>query len=81
MLKKQTSRYDLTPWSRVLYEKLIVARFSNKFSFLGKPKFDYLVSALNHTLTPYFSFKILVKSILVSTPRTSKWLLAFMFFN
>jgi hypothetical protein len=78
----------LTPWSRVLREKLTVTHLVKKFpSFYGTRWFitvykcPPLVPILNemntvHTFPPYFP-KINSNIILPSTPRSSEWSLLF----
>jgi hypothetical protein len=74
----------ITPWRRVLLEKLIVAQQVKKFPTFMEPKHTSpihnslllypILSQLNpvHTFTPYF-FKIYINIFLTSMPRSPTW--------
>jgi hypothetical protein len=81
--------HSLTPWCRILFEKLIVTQFVRKCpAFVWNPKVHYCVhtslppdpilSQLNpvHPIGPCLP-KVHLNVILLPTPRSSQWSLAF----
>jgi hypothetical protein len=81
--------HSLTPWCRILFEKVIVTQLVKKYpAFLWKPKVHYCVhtgspldpilSQLNpvHPIDPCLP-KVHLNVILPPTPRSSQWSLAF----
>jgi hypothetical protein len=79
----------LTPWCRILFEKLIVTQLVKKYpAFLWNPKVHYrvhksppldpILSQLNtvRPIDPYLP-KVHLNVILPPTPRSSQWSLAF----
>jgi len=81
---------QLSPWSRVLIEKLIVTQQVKKFPTFLEPEGSFLWSqhsgtcpypetdASNATLPPYF-LKIHPNIILPSIPKSSEWCLPLIF--
>jgi hypothetical protein len=81
--------HSLTPWCRILFEKLTVTQLVKKYpAFLWNPKVHYCVhtsllldpilSQLNpvHPINPYLP-KVHPNVILPPTPRSSQWPLPF----
>jgi hypothetical protein len=80
--------YLLTPWSRILFEKLIVTNLAKKYPFLWNPKARYRVhksppldptlSQLNpvRPIDPYLP-KVHLNVIFPPTPRSCQWPLTF----
>jgi hypothetical protein len=80
--------YSLTPWCRILFEKLTVTRLVKKYPFLSNPMVHYrlhtsppldtTLSQLNpfRPIDPYLP-KVHLNVILPPTPRSSQWSLSF----
>jgi hypothetical protein len=75
--------YSLTPWCRILLEKLIVTELVKKYpAFLRNPKVHHRVHKsppLDPILSPIDPHlpKVYLNVILPPTPRSSQWSLAF----
>jgi hypothetical protein len=76
--------HSLTPWCRILFEKLIVTQLVKRYpAFLWNPKIHHRVHKsppLDPILSqpnPHYFTKIHSNTILLSTSKSSEWLLPF----
>jgi len=80
--------HSLSPWCRILFERLIATQLVKKYPFLWTPEVHYRVHTrppLDSILSQQNRFRLIdpslpnvyVNAILPPTPRTSQWSLAF----